>query len=77
MAAHFLPEASAVAHHALGQLSPLEPALAVHRTQRLFTGGDKVLVLSLTWGQNAQQQQQQQQDQRRRITDHNLNPKLI
>jgi hypothetical protein len=50
VAAHLLPEARAVAHHALGQVRALKPALAVHRAQRLLTGGDKVLVIALTWG---------------------------
>jgi hypothetical protein len=40
MAAHFLPEASAVTDHALGQVLLLKPFLAVHSTQGLLTGGN-------------------------------------
>lgn len=49
MAADLLPEARAVAHHLLGQVSLLKPVLAVHGTQRLLTSGNQVLVITLTW----------------------------
>lgn len=48
MTANLLSEACAVADHLDWQLLLLKPSLAVHGTQGLFTGGNQVLVLSLT-----------------------------
>ena len=46
MAASFFPEAGGVAHILEGQLLLLKPFVAVHGAQRLFTGGNQVLVLT-------------------------------
>ena len=48
MAASFFPEAGGVAHVLEGQLLLLKPFVAVHGAQRLFTGGNQVLVLTFT-----------------------------
>ncbi len=48
MAASFFPEAGGVAHILEGQLLLLKPFVAVHGAQRLLTGGNQVLVLTLT-----------------------------
>ena len=47
VAASLLSEAGGVAHILEGQVLLLKPLVAVHGTQRLLTGGNQVLVLSL------------------------------
>jgi len=48
MAASFFSEAGGVAHILEGQLLLLKPFVAVHGAQGLLTGGNQVLVLTLT-----------------------------
>lgn len=43
-----LPEAGGVAHILQGQIPLIEPLVAVHGAQRLLTGGNQVLVITLT-----------------------------